>query len=248
MASKLYYHDLDLVKVSQLKQARIQNITTTDRTTLGGTLNSSHIGLVVYDTDLEILYLWDGAAWLPINTTISGAMTLKGVVAHNAAEPGTPATGDYYIFNSAGSNTWESDEAVEAGDMVVWDGTNWRYINRNVYDATETLAGKIEIATQSETNTGTDDNRAITPAKLSGFISNRALAKVYFVSGVSTTANTPQTITHNLALQNRNAFTINVMDSTHSAVSVDVDSTSTNALTITTAVSLTDLSVTIIGF
>lgn len=62
MASKLIYHDLDLVKVSQLTQARIQNITTTDRGTLGGTLNSSNKGLVVYDTDLEVLYLWDGAA------------------------------------------------------------------------------------------------------------------------------------------------------------------------------------------
>lgn len=248
MASKLIYHDLDLVKVSQLKQARIQNITTSDRTTLGGTLNSNHVGLLVYDTDLEILYLWDGTAWLAINTTITGAMTLKGVVAHNAAEPGSPAIGDYYIFSSAGSNTWETDEAVEAGDQVVWDGTNWRYINRNVYDATETLAGKIEIATTSETNTGTDDTRAVTPLKLAGFISNRALAKVYFASGLSLTADTPLTVTHNLGLQNRNAFTINVVDSTHSSISVDVDSTSVNALTLTSAVALTGVSVTIIGF
>lgn len=175
-------------------------------------------------------------------------MTLKGVVAHNATEPSSPATGDYYIFSSSGQNTWETDETVESGDQVVWDGTNWRYINRNVYDATETLAGKIEIATQAETNTGTDDARAVTPAKLVGFISNRALAKVYFASGLSLSADTPLTVTHNLALQNRNAFTINVMDSTHSAISVDVDSTSVNALTITSAVALTGVSVTIIGF
>lgn len=248
MATKQIYHDLDLVKVSQLKQARIQNITTSDRTTLGGTLNSGHIGLLVYDTDEEVLYLWDGSDWLPINTTISGAMTLKGVVTYNAAEPGSPATGDYYIFSNAGQNTWETDETVEAGDMVVWDGTNWRYINRNVYDATETLAGKVELATTSETNTGTDDTRAVTPLKLAGFISNRALAKVYFASGLSLSADTPLTVTHNLALQNRNAFTINVMDSSHSGISVDVDSTSTNALTITSAVALTGVSVTIIGF
>lgn len=244
----LIYHDLDLVRVSQLKQTRIQNITTSDRTTLGGSLGGGNTGLIVYDTDLDSLYIWDGSAWNAVGVTVSGAMTLKGVVAHNATEPGSPSTGDYYIFSSAGSNTWESDEAVEAGDMVVWDGTNWRYINRNVYDATETLAGKIEIANTSETNAGSDDTRAVTPAKLAGFISNRALAKVYFASSVSVTANTPFTVTHNLALQNRNAFTINVMNSSHSAVSLDVDSVDANSLTITSAVSLTGLSVTVIGF
>ncbi len=35
-----------------------------------------------------------------------------------------------------------------------------------VGSASETVAGKIEIATQAETNTGTDDVRAITPLKL----------------------------------------------------------------------------------
>ena len=244
----LIYHDLDLVRVSQLKQARIQNITTADRTTLGGSLGGTNTGFIVYDTDLDNLYTWDGSAWDPVGTTISGAMTLKGVVAHNAAEPGSPATGDYYIFNSAGQNTWESDETVEAGDMVIWDGTNWQYINRNVYAATETLAGKIEIATTAETNAGSDDTRAVTPSKLAGYASNKAFAKTYFASSVSVTANTPFTVTHNLGLQNRNAFIINVMNSSHSAISVDVDSTDANNLTITSAVSLTGLSITVIGF
>lgn len=123
MAEKLIYHDINLVRVSELKEARLHNITTADRTTLGGSLGGTNTGLVVYDTDLDTLYIWDGSAWDAVGTTISGAMTLKGIVAHNAAEPGTPATGDFYIFNSAGSNTWNTDEAVEAGDMVIWDGT-----------------------------------------------------------------------------------------------------------------------------
>lgn len=37
--------------------------------------------------------------------------------------------------------------------------------------ASETVAGKIEIATQTETNTGTDDVRAITPLKLASNVS-----------------------------------------------------------------------------
>ena len=38
--------------------------------------------------------------------------------------------------------------------------------NLGVADATETQAGRIEIATQTEANNGTDDTRALTPAKL----------------------------------------------------------------------------------
>lgn len=46
--------------------------------------------------------------------------------------------------------------------------------------ASETIAGLIELATQTETNTGTDDLRAVTPLKLqnrlSGFVTSAALA------------------------------------------------------------------------
>ena len=45
-------------------------------------------------------------------------------------------------------------------------------------DATESVKGKAEIATQGETNTGTDDARIVTPAKLANYtgITNKALA------------------------------------------------------------------------
>lgn len=39
-------------------------------------------------------------------------------------------------------------------------------------DATEVLKGKIEIATQAETDTGTDDTRAVTPKKLKASLPN----------------------------------------------------------------------------
>jgi hypothetical protein len=248
MATQSIYHDLNLEKVSQLVQARIQNITTTDRTTLGGTLNTNHIGLVVLDTDLDRVYFWDGAAWVALGTTITGAMTFKGVVAFGAVEPVTPATGDYYVFNTAGTNTWEGSTVVQIGDATVWDGTAWQFIQGNVVASSETIAGIIEIATQAETNAGSDDTRAVTPLKLTSFATTKAFAKTYFASGVSLVANTAFTVTHNLGLQNRNAFTINVMDSTHSGISVDVDSVDVNSLTITSAVALTGVSVTVIGF
>lgn len=245
MAAKEFYHDIDLVKVSQLLNFRVHNITTTDRGTLAGTLSGSHKGLSVFDTDLNAIYIWNGSAFQSVGT-VAGAMTFKGVVAYNATEPGTPATGDYYVFNTAGTNTWESSDVVQIGDSVVWDGTNWKFIQGNVIAATTSIAGIVELATDAESSTGTDTVRAVTPSGLTQFYTDKKLAKVYFISGASLVANTPLTVTHNLALQNRDAFTINVMSS-NSQVSVDVDSTDTNSLTVTSAVSIT-ASITVIGY
>lgn len=248
MATKLFYHDLDLVKVSELLNFRVHNITTSDRTTLGGTLAAGNKGLMVYDTDLQAMYVWDGSAWDAVSATISGAMTFKGVVAFNATEPTSPATGDFYVFSTAGSNTWEGTTVVEIGDSVVWDGSAWQFIQGNTLDASETVKGVVELATQTETNTGTDTARAITPATLAGKLSDYKAAKTYFASSVSLTANSAFSVAHNLSLQNRNAFVISVFDSNHSQISVDVDSTDQNNCTITSAVSLSGVSLCVIGF
>ena len=55
-----------------------------------------------------------------------------------------------------------------AGNVVkVRDATNSNWLAvTGINAASETAAGVIEIATQAETNTGTDDARAVTPAKL----------------------------------------------------------------------------------
>jgi hypothetical protein len=248
MATKQFYHDIDLVKVSQVTNFRIHNVTTAERTSLGGTLNTAHKGLFVYDTDEQSSYVWDGSAWDSIAPAITGAMMFKGVVAYNATEPTSPATGDFYVFSDSGTNTWEGSTVVEAGDSVVWDGTAWKFIQGNTIDASETAKGVIELATQTETNTGTDAVRAVTPATLAGKLTDYKAAKTYFVSGVSLTANTPYTLAHNLALQNRNAFVLSAFDSGHSQISVDVDSTDQNNCTITSAVALTGVNICIVGF
>lgn len=247
MALKQYYHDIDLVKVSQLLNARIQNITTTDRGTLAGTLSTGHKGLSVYDTDLSALFIWDGSAFVGVGT-VSGAMTFRGTVAFGASEPSAPAVGDYYVFSTAGTNTWESSDVVQIGDSVVWDGTNWKFIQGNVLATSETVAGVIELATQAEVNAGSDAVRAITPATLASWSTTKTFAKTYYVGSQTLVADTPLTITHSLALQNRNSFTINVVDSTHSQISVDVDSVDVNSLTITSAVGLSNVQVCVIGF
>lgn len=247
MASKSFYHDIDLEKLSELKNFRVHNITTSARGTLAGTLSTTHKGLSVWDTDLSALYIWNGSAFV-VQGGVSGAMTFKGAVAYNAAEPGSPATGDYYVFTTAGTNTWESSDVVQIGDSVVWDGTNWRFIQGNILAASESVAGVIEIATQAETNTGTDDVRAVTPLKLATYCTTKAFAKVYYVGSITLVANTPYTVTHSLALQNRNAFVCKVTDSGHSEISVDIDSVDVNSLTITSAIAATGVQIAVIGY
>jgi hypothetical protein len=248
MATKSYYHDLNLEKVSQLTNARIQNITTADRGTLGGTLSASNKGLLVYDTDLTGFYVWDGSAWDAVTATISGAMTFKGAVAFNATEPVTPATGDFYVFTTAGTNTWEGSVVVEIGDSTVWDGSAWKFIQGNTLDASETVKGVVELATTAEVVTGSDTTRAVTAAGVTAKLADYKAPRTYFIGTATLVANTPLTVAHNLSLQNRNSFVLNAMDSTHTAISLDVDSVDQNNLTVTSAVALTNVSITVIGF
>lgn len=248
---KAAYTGQDYQKVGVLKDFLVNPLSTTDRTTLAGVLSSANTGLVVYDTDDLTLYIWTGSEFAA-NPTMQTGLTPKGNKHYNDTEPATPSVGDLYVFDTAGTNTWDGagggtgSTDVQIGDQVYWDGTSWQFIQGNIVASSETLAGIIEIATQAETNTGTDDARAVTPAKLSGWKSNKKIASVYFASGLSLTADTPLTVTHNLNLQNRNAFTWNFMSSNSSA-DVDVDSTSVNALTVTSSVSITG-DICIIGF
>lgn len=72
------------------------------------------------------------------------------------------------------------------------------------------------------------------------------VVKGYFTT-VSLTANTPLVITHNLQLLNQNTFTINCMLN-NQQVQVDASSIDSNSISISSAISITGLIVTITGF
>lgn len=254
MASKLYYHDIDLQKVSILKDARINPLTTAQRTTLAATLGAGHTGLAVFDTDENKLYNWTGSAFVDGGSAVAGAVTYKGTYSNLTVGPVSPIDGDLYVLTAAGTLTWATitfspSAVVSVGDLVIRrDATNWDVVQGNTILATETVTGDAEIATQAETNTGTDDARIVTPLKLTTFTTNKAFAKTYFASGIGLTANVAFTVTHNLALQNKDAFVISVKDSGGSEVGVDVDSVGINSLTITSGITVTNFTVTVIGF
>lgn len=247
MAIKQVNVSHDFLKVGIVKDALLNPLTTSAISTLAGTLGSSNKGLIVYDTDLLKLQAWDGSAFADIAGTQSG-LTPKGNKAFNDTEPSSPVVGDLYVFTNAGSNTWEGTTVVQAGDQVYWDGTAWQFIQGNVIAASETVSGIAEIATQAETNTGTDDLRIVTPLKLASHESTKAFAKTYFATGLTLVADTPLTINHALALQNRDAFVLSFKVG-NSQVDVDVDSTDINNCTITSNVAVAGTGVvTVIGF
>lgn len=254
MAIKQFLHDFDLAKVSQITNARIQNITTVNRTTLAGTLNTAHIGLLVFDTDLLTQFYWSGSAFTAGVAPIAGAMVYQGAYASLTVTPASPLVGYVYVLTTAGTLTWTTQTfnpsaIVQVNDQVVYRGSNiWDVLQGNSIETTNTSLGVSQVATQAEVNAGADSTHAVVSSTLTSFVATKAFAKVYFNSAITTIANTALTITHNLGLQNLNSYTTSVKTSTGGEVSVEVDSVTVNSFTITTAVALTSANITVVGF
>ena len=66
MPIKKYLHDIDL-DLNQLLNARIHPITTVARLALSPT--TGDVAFMVYDTDLDVLFIWDGTAWNQASVT-----------------------------------------------------------------------------------------------------------------------------------------------------------------------------------
>lgn len=246
MATRLVHVHHDYNKVGIVKDALMNPLTTAAITSLASTLGAGHKGLMVYDNELLLLKIWNGTSFVTPPVTQSG-LTPKGNKAFNDTEPASPVVGDLYVFTSAGTNTWEGSTVVQIGDQVYWDGAAWSFIQGNTIAGTESIAGVVELATQAETNTGTDDVTVVTPLKLATYVAGtRKLAKTYFNASVTTVADTPLTINHALALQNRDAYLLSFKVS-NSEVAVDTDSIDINNCSITTNVALTG-SIIVIGY
>lgn len=121
-----------------------------------------------------------------VDGIVAGGMIYKG--GYNASTntpdldstPIATAIGDTYTVTAAGTFF---AEAVQVGDVIICEVVNatiaadWTIVNKNIPDivsSSESAEGIIEIATQSEVTTGTDDTRAITPLKLTTHLGETA--------------------------------------------------------------------------
>lgn len=255
MAIKKFYHDTDHLNVGQLIGTRVQNISTADRTTLGGTLGAVNRGLHVYDTDLLMAFYWTGAAWSPVAIQIEGDVIFRGVLlaATYGTDPDHMVSGSLYKAGEAGTltfpgvTTYVPSAVVEPGDEIMFTAPDTVYVvQKNDEQATETVLGNVRLATQAEANTGTNDTAAITPETLQGKIDTLQLPRS-FSATVNLAANTPLNINHALALADLNGFTANVMHG-GAQIGVDVVSVDANNITLESNIALTGVRVTVIGY
>lgn len=96
-----------------------------------------------------------------------------------SANPNYPQSeaGDRYIVTADGKIGGASGEDVTVGDLIVCRTSNsggthaavgdkFFILQTNIHDASETIKGYIQIATQSEVNAGTNTKKAVVPKTL----------------------------------------------------------------------------------
>lgn len=86
--------------------------------------------------------------------------------------------GDYWYISNTGtihSVKLNKDSILIAivDNPSIINASDWLAVGANFDQATEAVKGVAEIATQAETNTGTDDERIVTPKKLKALLDSR---------------------------------------------------------------------------
>jgi hypothetical protein len=108
--------------------------------------------------------------------------------------------GDYWYVTVAGTT---GGVAFNVGDVIIAkidsastsSAADWIQLEVNRDQATETTLGVAEIATQSEVNTGTDDQRIVTPLKLKTLLDNRTGG---FAANIGNGSATSYAVSHGL--------------------------------------------------
>lgn len=132
----------------------------------------------------------DGSGKVPtfqLPSSITGALNYKGTYdASTGVFPSSPAKGDYYVINIAGTI---SGHAYAIGDWITYDGTQWDYIdNQNKVSSVFGRTGAV-VATSGDY---TSDQVTEGSTNLY-FLASRVLAVV--LSGLSTATSSAITAT-----------------------------------------------------
>lgn len=149
--------------------------------------------------------------------------------------------GDTYYVSVAGRIGGGAGPLIDVGDMIISVvdslggtdaavGSDWIIVEHNITGASETVAGVIEIATQAEVNTGTDDLRAVTPLKLVTYVASQISGGKH---GADVGNGAATSIVVNHALGTIDVHVQIKDNSTLELVECDVDITDANNITLT---------------
>ncbi len=175
-----------------------------------------------------------------VDAAVAGIGNLEGGFAAGSATEfptaaGGTKKGDYWYVTSNGT---VNGAILKVGDVIIAainnpnvnTTTDWIILQTNVDQATETVAGIAKIATQAETNTGTNDTNIVTPLKLKTFFDT---AVGGYAANVGNGSSLSFAVTHNL---NTLDVIVQVVEvSTGDTVFTDVARTSVNVVTVTFA-------------
>lgn len=179
-----------------------------------------------------------------IGAAVAGGMNFMGAYDAATDSPGLDGvgiqvvneTGDAYVVTVAGMFFSES---VQVGDLLIAKQAaadalgNWVIVNKNIPDivsSSETEQGIIELATQTEVNTGTDAVRAVTPLTLQTKLTNAGYGTVNkFTGTIGNGVLTSIPVTHSLGQQWVTAQVYEV--ATLAQVECDIVATSTTVTT-----------------
>ena len=138
---KTFLTSIDLAK-NELQNAAIQNLATAP--------SAPANGQVYFNTSDNTMYFYDGTIWQDMLGGVNSVNTKTGVVTLDPDDLDDTATINKFVV---------ANDLVNLGNL---SGVN----SGDEVQATETEPGIAEVATQTETNSGTSDTQFITPLKL----------------------------------------------------------------------------------
>lgn len=245
--AKLADNAVTTIKVtdSNITFAKIQNIAT--MTVMGRVAAGSGVASEISIIDSNTMtgasstnLATAGSIKTYIDNTIAGLGNLEGGFAAGSATDFPTATGgtkkgDYWYVTSAGT---VQGVILNVGDVIIANkdsasptsAADWIFVESNRDQATETVLGVIKLATQAQTNAGTDDTTAVTPLKLKTFIDARVGG---YAANIGNGVATSYAVTHSL-----NTVDVVVMlkdNNTLEEVFADVVITDVNTVTVSFA-------------
>lgn len=221
--------DQDAATIGQLNSA-IEGINWKDsaRTSTTANINLSAPGATI-----------DGVTMVTNDRVLVMAQTsapTNGIYIYNGAAVAMTRSLDANTAAELEQATLSVEEGTNAGSTFRQTAVNFTLESGNVTfttfgtvspAASETVAGVAELATQAETDAGTDDLRIVTPLKLKTWSGKPFKYSTTIGDGAATS----YTVTHNLGTKNLHV-TLSRVASPYDTVYADVSFTTVNSITV----------------